>query len=273
MALPRQATLALVALQFLTRVPVPSRADFDPRWLAASLRYFPLIGAGVGLANALVWALAATVFPGPVAVGLMMGASLLLTGGFHEDGLADACDGFGGARTRERTLTIMQDSRIGAFGALGLLIVLGLKWSLLASLPAAWIPMTLIVSHAVSRWAAVGLIWALPYARAEGDGKSHPFAQALRLPGWILAGLIAVPVPLALAGAGWGPPAQAAAVFAIAGAGSVLAAAALGAYFRHRIGGYTGDCLGATQQVSELTLLLVVAALTGPHGFASGSLP
>ncbi|MBS0376860.1 MAG: adenosylcobinamide-GDP ribazoletransferase [Proteobacteria bacterium] len=265
--------MALVALQFLTRVPVPSRADFEPGWLAASLRYFPLIGAGVGLANALVWALAATVFPAPVAVGLMMGASLLLTGGFHEDGLADACDGFGGGRSRERTLAIMQDSRIGAFGALGLVIVLGLKWSVLAGLPVGWIPMTLVVSHAVSRWAAIALIWALPYARTEGDGKSHPFAHALHFPGWLLAGLVAATVPLALAASGWGPLAQAAVVFAIAGAGSLLAAATLGAYFRHRIGGYTGDCLGATQQISELTLLLVVAALTGPHGIAPASLP
>ncbi len=273
MAAPRQATLALVALQFLTRVPVSVGAGFEPGWLAASLRYFPLVGAGVGLVNLLVWALALTVFPQVLAVGLMIAASLLLTGGFHEDGLADACDGFGGARTRERVLAIMHDSRIGAFGALGLVVVIGLKWSALTTLPVAWMPMTLIVSHAFSRWSAIGLIWALPYARADGEGKSHPFAQALTLPGWGLAALIAAPVPVALVLAGWGPPAPGVTVFALAGAAALIVAGVLGAYFRRRIGGYTGDCLGATQQASELTMLLAVSALTGIHGLPAGHLP
>ena len=268
MPAPRQGTLVLVALQFLTRVPVPQRQDFEPRWLAGSLRYFPLIGSLVGLANLLVWALASRVLPAPVAVGLMIAISLLLTGGFHEDGLADACDGFGVARTRERTLSIMQDSRIGAFGALGLAVTLALKWTALTAVPVAWMPQTLIVTHTVSRWAALGLIWALTYARPEGEGKSHPFSEALSFPGWLLSLLLAAPVPLALALVGAMPPAAWPVVLGAAILAALGVAAALGLCFWRRIGGYTGDCLGATQQVAEVAMLLVMVALTGPRGIA-----
>src|SRR5579871_886648 len=107
MAASRQVALFLVATQFLTRLPVVSVRHFQPRWLGESLRYFPLVGALVGLVNVGVWRLSRLWFPPTVAVGLMLAASLLLTGAFHEDGLADACDGFGGGGTRERVLAIM----------------------------------------------------------------------------------------------------------------------------------------------------------------------
>jgi adenosylcobinamide-GDP ribazoletransferase len=263
---PRQSTLLLVAVQFLTRLPLPALPRFESGWLAQSLRYFPLVGAGVGLVNAGVLWFASKVFPLGVAVGLMLGVSLLLTGAFHEDGLADACDGFGGARTRERTLTIMQDSRIGAFGALGLIIVLGLKWTTLASLPPLWLPFALVMAHTFSRWCALGLIWALPYARADGEGIAHPLASGLTLTGWIVSGLIATPVLFAVAR--WGLPAGAALtalpLTAIALVAALSVALAFGVYVRHRIGGYTGDCLGATQQLTELTLLLVMLGALWP---------
>jgi adenosylcobinamide-GDP ribazoletransferase len=264
---PRQSTLLLVAVQFLTRLPLPVFPHFEPGWLAQSLRYFPLVGAGVGLLNAGVLWLACRVFPIGVAVGLMLAVSLLVTGAFHEDGLADAFDGFGGGRTRERTLAIMHDSRIGAFGALALLILMGLKWTSLTSLPPLWLAFTLVVSHGFSRWCALGLIWALPYAREGGEGKAQPFASGLTAGGWVLGGLIAAPIPVALArfslpASEWG----AALSFACTGLAAGLALTlALGLYFRRRIGGYTGDCLGATQQLAELTILLVALAVVLPH--------
>jgi adenosylcobinamide-GDP ribazoletransferase len=263
---PRQSTLLLVAVQFLTRLPLPALPQFEAGWLAQSLRYFPLVGAGVGLVNAGVWTLASKAFPMGVAVGLTLGLSLILTGAFHEDGLADTCDGFGGARTPERTLAIMQDSRIGAFGALGLIIVMGLKWTTLASLPPGWLPFAFVAAHTFSRWCALGLIWALPYARAAGEGKAQPFASGLSARGWMVSGLIAAPVSFAVAR--WGLTAgemRAALPLAV---GAIVAALivclGLGAYFRRRIGGYTGDCLGATQQLAELTILLVILGAVLP---------
>jgi adenosylcobinamide-GDP ribazoletransferase len=264
-AAPRQSTLLLVAVQFLTRLPLPAMPQFEAGWLAQSLRYFPLVGAGVGLLNAGVLWVASRVFPLAVAVGLSLGVSLLVTGAFHEDGLADACDGFGGGRKRERTLEIMQDSRIGAFGALALLVVMGLKWTTLAAFPVVWLPFALVTAHAYSRWCALGLIWALPYARV-GEGKALPFASGLSALGWAVSGLIAIPVPLAIAR--WGlpdidiPVALPLAARAVAAALGVCLA--LGIYFRRRIGGYTGDCLGATQQLAELAILLVMLALVIP---------
>ena len=266
MAAPRQSTLLLVALQFLTRLPLPPLPQFEAGWLAQSLRYFPLVGAGVGLLNAGVLWLASKAFPMGVAVGLMLALSLLITGAFHEDGLADTCDGFGGARTRERTLAIMQDSRIGAFGALGLIIVMGLKWTTLTALPPVWLPFGLVTAHTFSRWCALGLIWALPYARAGGEGKAQPFASGLSARGWMLSGLIAVPVPMAVAR--WGLPAAEMPAALPLAAGALVAALivclGLGAYFRRRIGGYTGDCLGAAQQLAELTILLVMLGAVLP---------
>lgn len=254
-----------MATQFLTRVPVPSAGGFQVRWLGASLRYFPLVGGLVGLANVAVWWLSSHWFPPVVAVGMMLAASLLLTGAFHEDGLADTCDGLGGGNTRERALAIMKDSRIGAFGAMGLLMVLGLKWSTLVALPAAGFSLIVVAAHVVSRWCSIGLIWKLQYARADGEGKSRSFDGGLTGAEWLLSGAIGL-VSLVMAALGFRTAMSA----ALASAAAVGLAAAMGtagmvaAYFRRRIGGYTGDCLGAVQQLSELTFLLGALAVLRP---------
>src|SRR6202035_2574443 len=145
----RQFLLFLVAIQFLTRLPVPHFDGFQASWLAQSTRYFPLVGALVGLIGVGVWWLGSMCFPPAVAVGLMMSASLLLTGAFHEDGFADVCDGFGGGSTRNSVLAIMKDSRVGAFGAIGVAMMLGLKWSALVSLPCTAFPVIVIGAHMV----------------------------------------------------------------------------------------------------------------------------
>jgi adenosylcobinamide-GDP ribazoletransferase len=264
MAAPRQVALFLVAMQFLTRMPVPSVNGFQPRWLSQSLRYFPLVGGLVGLANVAVWWLSSQLFPPIVTVGLMLAASLLITGAFHEDGFADTCDGLGGGQTRDQTLAIMKDSRIGAYGAIGLFMLLGLKWSALVALPSAAFAVTVIAAHVVSRWLAIGLVWALPYARVGEDGKSRPFDGGLSGGQWLVSGLIGV-TAISIAAIGLGAVttsfAIAAAVGFVTAAGSALAAAA---YFKQRIGGYTGDCLGALQQLSELTFVLGALAALRP---------
>jgi adenosylcobinamide-GDP ribazoletransferase len=260
---PRQSTLFLVALQFLTRLPLPSLPHFESGWLAQSLRYFPLVGAGVGLINIAVWWLASRVFPAAVAVGLMLCASLLITGAFHEDGLADACDGLGGGRTRERALEIMHDSRIGAFGALGLIVAMGLKWTTLLAFPPGWLVFAVVAAHIFSRWCALGLIWLLPYAREGEASKVQPFSGGLSVSNWILSALIAAPIPVALARWLLPDPDFRAALDDLLAAliSGLVLSLGLASYFRRRLGGYTGDCLGATQQICELAILLVLLGL------------
>lgn len=266
MAAARQVGLFLAATQFLTRVPVPSAGDSQPHRLSESLRYFPLVGGLVGLAGVSVWWLSSHWFPRPVAVGLMLAASLLITGAFHEDGFADACDGLGGGNTRERALAIMKDSRIGAFGAMGLIMLLGLKWSALIALPAAAFPLIVVAAHVVSRWCCIGLVWALQYARVDGEGKSRQFDGGLTGGEWLLSGAIgamsmAIPAvwPRAAADASL---VAAVAIGFVAAAGIAVAATA---YLKRRIGGYTGDCLGTVQQLSELMFMLGALAVMRAH--------
>lgn len=244
--------LFLVALQFLTRLPVPARVGFDPQWLNDSARHFPAVGACVGLlAAGVLWA-AANLFPMGVAVGLSMAATVCLTGAFHEDGLADTCDALGGAVSRERALEIMKDSRIGTYGAVGLLLVLGLKAAALAALPLAWALPALVLGHTVSRTAAVSLIRFLPYAGDVGHAKAKPLARRISALGLVVACGWAV-----LVGAGvvvWSPQTWVVVLpmFGLAAAGTWACAR----WFQCRLGGITGDTLGATQQLTELLMLL-----------------
>ena len=265
-----QLRLLCVATQFLTRLPTPRLREFDPSWLSQSTRYFPLVGVLVGLANVLVWWIASRRLPASVSIGLMMAVSMLLTGAFHEDGFADACDGFGGGSSKERVLAIMKDSRIGAFGAIGLFLMLGLKWTTLIALPSAAFAQCVVASHMLSRWCAIGLIAFLPYVRADADAKARDFAGRLSGGEWILSGVIGL---LGLAPLAWvygrsGAPLD----WTALGAGACAAVAAAlvgGLYVRRRLGGYTGDCLGAVQQLAELGFLLGgLAAVDSAHGLA-----
>jgi adenosylcobinamide-GDP ribazoletransferase len=253
----RQALLFLVAIQFLTRLPVPHLTGFQTSWLSESARFFPLVGALVGIIAVGIWWICGLFFPPLVAVGLMMSASLLLTGAFHEDGFADVCDGFGGGRMRDAVLANMKESRVGAYGAIGVVMMLGLKWSVLVSLPYAAFPIIVIGAHMVSRWCATSLIWRLPYVRADAEAKSKPLANSLSGAGWLLSGvlgaLILLPALLLIDPAARSQLALALlAALTLSGITTVLAAG----YFKSRIGGYTGDCLGATQQLAELGFLL-----------------
>jgi adenosylcobinamide-GDP ribazoletransferase len=264
----RQLRLLCVATQFLTRLPTPRLREFDPSWLSQSARYFPLIGVLIGLVNLLIWWAASLRLPAAVAIGLMMAVSMLLTGAFHEDGFADACDGLGGGSSRERVLAIMKDSRIGAFGAIGLFLMLGLKWTTLAALPSALFVASVVASHMLSRWYAIGLIAFLPYVREDADAKAKSFAGTLSVGSWILSGALGGLglVPLTWAYARSGAPLDWAALAAGAGAAAAIALAT-SLYLRRRIGGYTGDCLGAVQQLAELGFLLGALAVVDPaHG-------
>ncbi|RDJ99422.1 adenosylcobinamide-GDP ribazoletransferase [Paraburkholderia lacunae] len=239
------------ALGYFTRVPVPRWVGYEPHYLNAAARYFPLVGVLVGGLSALVYLASLRVFPAGVAVLLSMAASLVVTGAFHEDGLADCVDAFGGAYTRDDVLRIMRDSRIGAFGAIALVIALALKWQALAAMPPMRAASLMIAAHAASRASAIGYLATLDYVRAEG--KARPVAQRLSGSASICAAVSGLPW---LLWPSWrdGPDWRFACVTL-----AVLAALhfAMGRYFVRRIGGYTGDCLGFAQQIFELSIYLV----------------
>ncbi|KIG04105.1 adenosylcobinamide-GDP ribazoletransferase [Caballeronia concitans] len=233
------------ALGYFTRVPVPRWVGFEREYLNAAARYFPLVGAMVGGVAALVYLAALRVFPAGVAVLLSMTATLVLTGAFHEDGLADCADAFGGGYTRDDVLRIMHDSRIGAFGAIAIVIALALKWQALAALPPMRAGSLMIAAHAASRACAISYLVTLDYVRAEG--KAKPVAQRMSMMSFALAMVFGLPW---LWWFGWKFACVTIVVLAVV---RFIA----GRYFVRRIGGYTGDCLGCAQQVFELAIYLV----------------
>jgi adenosylcobinamide-GDP ribazoletransferase len=261
----QQVILMLVAVSYLTRLPAPSFKAFQPDWAAQSARYFPLVGVLVGLINAGIWWLASRWLPNAVSLGLMIAVSLLVTGAFHEDGFADTCDGFGGGSSTDRVLAIMKDSRIGAYGAIGIFTMLGLKWSGLAAVPAAALPLIVVSAHMWSRWCACGLICCLRYVRTGDDAKARAVAGALSPRSWLAGGLLGVLALFACFGAAHGlPRALEFRVMCTSIAAAGITAVIAAAYFRQRIGGYTGDCLGAVQQLTELAFLLAGLGALGP---------
>ncbi|MYM26576.1 adenosylcobinamide-GDP ribazoletransferase [Duganella sp. FT135W] len=249
-----QLRLFFTALQFFTRLPIPGWVGFDPAWLNQASRYFPLVGVVVALITSAAYLVAAWFLPAPVAVIISTAIGIYITGAFHEDGFADMCDGFGGGMTPERVLEIMKDSRIGAYGAIGTICMLALKLVTLAMMPTLAAVGALLVAHPLSRLMATSLIWRLDYARAEG--KAKPLAQKMSSAEFMIAALTAMLPAVAVIALHWLP--------ATALASSVVAAAIatfwLARKFVRRIGGYTGDCLGAVQQVAEVTIYLCALA-------------
>lgn len=258
--------LFFIAMQFLTRLPAPRWVGFAPEWLNQSARHFPAVGLLVGAVAALVLVLGELLFPPAVAVGLSMAATLLLTGAFHEDGWADTCDALGGGASigRERALVIMKDSRIGTYGAVGLIVMLGLKAATLTALPLALAVPALLFAHTASRAAAVALIRWLPYAGDTEHAKAKPLAQRISRAGLAVAlcWLMVLCLALGWAAQRWGDPALLPSILiglvAVAGAAAWCAR-----WFRQRLGGYTGDTLGAMQQLTELLGLLVWLGVAG----------
>lgn len=237
--------LIFTALQFFTRVPVPAWVGYSPRQLNDSARHFPLVGIFVGACCALVFIAAVRWWPPSVAVTLAMIAGVLLTGGFHEDGLADACDGLGGGMSRARALEIMKDSRVGSYATLGLGLVLLLKYSALTAVSPTSVPWVMVAAHAASRFMSVSLMFELDYVREDADAKSKPIAQGLSGPSLAWAALAGLVPALAMGPAGWG-----------AVAAAILLRQLALRLFRRRLGGYTGDCLGAAQQACEAAFYL-----------------
>jgi adenosylcobinamide-GDP ribazoletransferase len=244
--------LFAVALQFLTRLPV-RLPRWQDDWLNRCVRYFPLVGAIVGACSGLVLWGAAQLWSPWVAALLALMSSALITGAFHEDGLADSFDALGGAVSRDRALAIMKDSRIGSYGALALILVTLLRAALLAELVAIDALQALlacVLVHGLARTAAVGVMVSLPYAGDAEHAKAKPLAERVDARQLLVACLLCLPL-LALL------PAQAPALLLVASATVWL----MRSWLRRRLGGYTGDTLGATEQLAEAALLLTLVAL------------
>lgn len=258
-----QLRLFFIALQFFTRIPVPRWVGYEPAWLQHASRYYPLVGIVVAAVTGGVYCVSALILPPAIAVLLSTIAGVYLTGAFHEDGFADVCDGFGGGYTRARILDIMKDSRIGAYGAIGIGLLLLLKCTALAHfVQAQFVVAALFIAHPLSRLYSAVLIWRLDYAKDEG--KAKPLAQSMSAAELMVAAFTTFLPLLAVGLSGWLPvPAMLAG--AVAGA---AAAIWLGRFFVRRIGGFTGDCLGAVQQVSEVMIYLGVLACV--HGGVPG---
>ncbi|MCK9394576.1 MAG: adenosylcobinamide-GDP ribazoletransferase [Methylobacter sp.] len=255
--------LFLLALSFYTRLPgmaevsqaVGNRCDrlphpqiLDYKQLPQAAVYLPLIGWLVGGICALVFYLADLVWPQTTAVILALIAGILLTGALHEDGFADVCDGFGGGMDKQRILEIMKDSHIGVYGLLGLLLMLMLKISVLIAMPAA-VPFVLLSGHSISRLSPLLLMGRYEYAR-EHQSKASGAVYRPNFRELAFAAVIAL-LPLALL-----PILCTLAIIPV-----LISTILLGRYFYRRIGGYTGDCLGASQQVAETVFYLSVSAL------------
>jgi adenosylcobinamide-GDP ribazoletransferase len=246
----------LLAVQFLTRIPVPGlnglTAETAKAALAKSVIWFPLVGGLVGLITAAILILANHFWPRMIAVILALMVEARLTGAFHEDAVSDFCDGFGGGMTAERIHEIMKDSRIGSYGALGLALAVGLRVALLCILPNALVLPALVASAGFGRYIAVWLMAIIPpLVQAGGLAKDVGAQASMRQ--LAIATLFAVPVvtPFAIV-----MPIAFGAVLGL----SLLFTLWFRQYLLRHLGGVTGDCLGFGVYVGQILLLLAATA-------------
>lgn len=235
-----------LALQFLTRLPVTT--IWSPEAMRQSPRWYPAVGIVVGVIAGLAFTLGYWLFTPMLAVLLAIAAGVIATGALHEDGFADACDGLGGLRPKERTLEIMRDSTIGTYGVLGLILMLGAKFMALATLPVSSVVLVLIAGHAASRGSMVWVMASSDYVREKGAGSAVAGGidrQALMV---ALMTTAAALLPLVFV--------LRLEVILFGVAGLALGHVLMRRWFEPRLGGYTGDCLGAIQQCSEIGFYL-----------------
>ncbi|PIF44823.1 adenosylcobinamide-GDP ribazoletransferase [Chryseobacterium sp. 52] len=238
------------ALMFFTRIPVPFTVPYSSEIMNRSQKYFAWVGLLVGVVNAVVLYFSYQLFNLDIAIVLMMISSVLLTGAFHEDGFTDVCDSFGGGYGKEKILTIMKDSRVGAYGAVGMILLFALKFFSIQALGNISLFKTLgiiILAHTASRFISGTMIYTHRYVTDIDVSKSKPLANKPLEGGALLVSFISVVVSFLLI-----PDWRLIFAFALAYLGKIC----MGWYFRKHIGGYTGDCLGSVQQVSEVLFYL-----------------
>ena len=244
--LKKEIQIFFTALMFYTRIPVPQSTGFSENNLNRATKYFPLIGIIVGSVGAFVYFITATILNLHLSILFSLAATVLLTGAFHEDGFADFCDGFGGGYSQEQILEIMKDSRIGTYGAIGLLMMFLFKFFSLLAINPLQIPVVIIAAHAFSRMLPVLFIYTGKYVGKSSTSKSKPVGQK---GSWqdVLIALIFAVIPLALIQ--WQ-------VTLLIIPVSVILLYTFKAFVVKHIGGYTGDVLGALQQLAELVFYI-----------------
>ena len=259
----RELHIFFTCLMFYTRIPCPKNITHHPDYLNKATRYFPFIGWIVGSISFLSYSLFAQFLSTETAVILAIIASILTTGAFHEDGFADVCDGFGGGWTKEKILMIMKDSAIGAYGAIGLVLLFLLKFKLLSesivlfqvydSMAVFKILLLFISAHSLSRLVAISIVFTHQYSRDDASSKSKPIAKQYT---WkeVLGSFFFGLIPLILFSYF-----DLKILYAIIPV--FIARYFLARYFQKWIDGYTGDCLGATQQVCEVVFYLSILFL------------
>jgi adenosylcobinamide-GDP ribazoletransferase len=239
------------ALQFMTAVPVGSGASFSHNTLASAALFFPVIGLCIAVGGVVLnWAISPYVSH-EAAVVIVLAYLVLITGGLHEDALGDAADGFGGGWHKEQILTIMRDSRVGSFGAIAIALSLLMRFVFLSNIPQEKFSVYLIAAQVISRWTALPLGYFLPAARGRDDGQGSMVAR--QITGLALvtgSGLMIAIITVAM---------RTASVWVLFAGAVLTCASAL--YYRSRIGGITGDCLGATSQVTEVAIYLTGVVL------------
>jgi len=252
--IPDEVQVLFTALMFYTRLPCPAWVDHSAELLNRSRKYFPVIGWIIGGIAVGVYALAAWVLPPLIAVLASLAATVYATGAFHEDGFADMCDGFGGGWTKEQILTIMKDSRLGTYGSIGLMLLLSMKVAALYQLAVTsegLLFFALLNGHTSSRFIASTFIQTHEYVQDPDQSKAKPItSQKLGRKEMGPSGLFTL-LPLIAWGTLWGM------VPFITG---YLSKMVMGRLFVKKLGGYTGDCLGASQQVAEVVFYLTVLA-------------
>lgn len=242
----KEFDIFLTAIMFFTRIPCPKWVDHSKEILNKSTRYFALVGIIVGAFGGAVYFGASYLFDQNLALLLSMIATIWITGAFHEDGFADMLDGFGGGWTKEKILTIMKDSRLGTYGTVGLIFLLATKFLGLQNIHGIQFVFLLIAGHSVSRFFATVLIYKLPYVRDDGTGKEKPSADNMQLKSLVLNGVFGL-LPLLLFQNMW-------VFFVLIPCG--IATYLMARFFNKWIGGHTGDCAGATQQIVEIVFYL-----------------
>jgi adenosylcobinamide-GDP ribazoletransferase len=242
----------VIAWEFLTAIPLPAANQSpDSKELAGSMSWFPLVGLILGGLLAVTDLLTSVALTPMVVNILIMVVLVIATGGLHIDGLADSIDGLAGGRTPTDRLRIMRDVHLGALGATGLVLALGLRYAGLAALPSSHRLAMLVCMPVVGRWAMVVSSLGMPYARAEG-GLAQPFLQQLSIAHFILATLWVGPVLIWSVGL-----LNAAAMMALV----ALVARGISALAMRLVGGVTGDILGAANEVAEIAFLIAAPVI------------
>lgn len=239
------------SLMFYTRLPLGRRIDYRSDYMAEAIRYFPFSGWVTGVAGALIFLTAEPFLPLSVSVLLAMSLAIIISGAMHEDGLADSADGLGGGSQKEQILRIMKDSATGTYGLLALIIVLSGKFMLLFSSASLILPLLFIAGQSVSRYSAAFIMFILPYVSNDTTSKSKDATGHNSLFSFVIMSAIGI-APLLLFFE-WR--------YLLCVPFLLLVNFIFSAFLKKRIGGYTGDCIGAAQQISELLFYLFCAIL------------